>query len=438
MSSRNEVRIVGGGLAGAEAAFQLAKRGVPVVLYEMRPGRMTEAHKTAQLAELVCSNSFKSQSLTTSSGLLKAELLAYGSVLLSIAHETRVPAGTALAVDRVKFADRVEGRLLGEKRVRVVRQEIERPEPGEPVVIASGPLTSPALSGWMEEFLGHENLFFFDAISPIVAAESIDCGKTFLAARYDRGDGLYRNCALTKQEFEVFREEMLKAELAECHDFDRRAFFEGCLPIEEVARRGAKSLAFGAMKPVGLVDPETGSMPYAVVQLRPENLENTMYGLVGFQTRLKIAEQRRVFRMIPGLERAEFLRYGSVHRNSYINAPVCLLPTFESKVNPNLFFAGQISGVEGYVESIGSGLLAGINAARLVNGLPLLLPPGDTALGSLCRYISAPTRSAFQPMSFNFGLLPSMPLRVRGRLRRKEAMASRAMSSANEWGAVLS
>ncbi|KPJ59612.1 MAG: tRNA (uracil-5-)-methyltransferase [Latescibacteria bacterium DG_63] len=433
MSSHDEVRIVGGGLAGTEAAFQLAKRDVPVALYEMRPIKMTEAHKTAQLAELVCSNSLKSESLTTGSGLLKAELMAYGSVLLQIAHETRVPAGTALAVDRVKFADRVEERLLQERRIRVVREELECVEPTELVIIASGPLTSSALSAWIEKFLGHNNLYFFDAISPIVDSETIDSEKTFLASRYDKGDGPYLNCPLTEQEFLSFWTELVNAEVADCHDFDRVAFFEGCLPVEEVARRGQKSLAFGAMKPVGLINPKTKGMPYAVVQLRAENLESTMYGMVGFQTRLRIPEQRRVFRMIPGLEKAEFLRYGSVHRNSFVNAPACLLPTMQSKKSKTVFFAGQLCGVEGYVESMASGLLAGVNAARFVAGKQPVLPPGDTALGSLCTHISAAIWTSFQPMNFNFGLLPSLSRRVRGRLRRKEAMASRALDSANQW-----
>jgi methylenetetrahydrofolate--tRNA-(uracil-5-)-methyltransferase len=437
MSSRNEVCIAGGGLAGTEAAFQLAERDVPVALYEMRPGKMTEAHKTARLAELVCSNSLKSESLTTGSGLLKAELLAYGSVLLQIAHETRVPAGTALAVDRHRFAERVEERLLAEKRIRIIREEVESPKVNEPVVIASGPLTSPTLSVWIEDFLGQNNLSFFDAISPIVSSETIDQQKTFFASRYDKGEGLYLNCPLTQEEFQEFHAELVNAELAECHDFENGTFFEACLPLEEVARRGDRSLAFGAMKPVGLIDPRTNGMPYAVAQLRPENLENTMYGMVGFQTRLRIPEQKRVFRMIPGLERAEFLRYGSVHRNSFINAPACLLPTMQSRKSPCVFFAGQLAGVEGYVESIGSGLLAGINAARLATGKRPVHPPDDTALGALCRHISAAASPTFQPMNFNFGLLPSLSHRLRGRLKRKEAMASRAMDSANEWREVL-
>ncbi len=398
---------------------------------------MTEAHKTGRLAELVCSNSLKSESLTTGAGLLKAELLAYGSILLKIAHETRVPAGTALAVDRQKFAERIEETLLSEDRVRLVREEVEKPQVRGPVVIASGPLTSPALSDWIEKFLGRHNLFFFDAISPIVSSESIDHDKTFFASRYDKGEGVYLNCPLTRDEFRAFRRQLVHAELAECHDFEKGTFFEACLPVEEVARRGEKSLAFGSMKPVGLIDPKTGEMPYAVAQLRPENLENTMYGMVGFQTRLRISEQRRVFRLIPGLERAEFLRYGSVHRNSFINAPECLLPTMQSRKDDRLFFAGQLAGVEGYVESIGSGLLAGVNAARIATGRRPVLPPGDTALGALCRHISAAGWTAFQPMNFNFGLLPALSDGQRGKLRRKEAMAARAMDSASKWLEVL-
>ncbi|MCX5799783.1 MAG: methylenetetrahydrofolate--tRNA-(uracil(54)-C(5))-methyltransferase (FADH(2)-oxidizing) TrmFO [Candidatus Eisenbacteria bacterium] len=433
MSCQDEIRIIGGGLAGAEAAFQIARRGQRVALYEMRPARMTEAHKTSRLAELVCSNSLKSELLTTGSGLLKAELLSLGSVLLGIAQEVRVPAGTALAVDRLKFSERVEEALSREAGIRVVREEVCELEPAQLTIVASGPLTSKSLSEWIARFLGHDSLFFFDAISPIIDSETIDHERTFPASRYDKGSGPYLNCPFTEGEFDNFWEELVKARVADCRAFETGLFFEPCLPVEVVAGRGKMSLAFGALKPVGLVDPHTGRIPHAVVQLRPENVEKTAYGMVGFQTRLKIEEQKRVFRMIPGLERAEFLRYGSVHRNSFIDAPACLLPTLQTRRSPTMFFAGQLSGVEGYVPSIATGLLAGMNVARLAAGRDPVVPPPETAVGSLCRYIASAGVSPFQPMNFNFGLLPPLPRRVRTKLHRKEAAASRAMKAIEEW-----
>jgi len=437
MNRRNEIRVIGGGLAGAEAALQAARRGLNVILYEMRSAVMTEAHKTSHLAELVCSNSLKSESLTTGSGLLKAELISLGSVLLEIARDVRVPAGTALAVDRLRFSQRVEETVSRERRIRIIREEVHEVRPPALTIVATGPLTSTSMSKWIEDFLGQENLFFFDAISPIVDSTTIDCEKTFAAARYDKGNGPYLNCPFTEQEFRRFREELVRAEAADCHEFERELFFEGCLPVEEVARRGKMSLAFGALKPVGLVDPKTGRMPYAVAQLRPENNEKTMYGMVGFQTRLRVEEQKRIFRMIPGLEHAGFLRFGSVHRNSFINSPVCLLPTLQTRKDPAILFAGQLAGTEGYVESIGTGLLAGINAARLASGEEPLIPPCQTALGSLCRYITSQNAAPFQPMNFNFGLLPPFEKRVRPRLNRKEALSSRARRAIEEWGRPL-
>ncbi|MFH0778014.1 MAG: methylenetetrahydrofolate--tRNA-(uracil(54)-C(5))-methyltransferase (FADH(2)-oxidizing) TrmFO [Candidatus Eisenbacteria bacterium] len=437
MNRENEVVIIGGGLAGTEAALQAARRDVSVVLYEMRPGRMTEAHTSSRLAELVCSNSLKSESAGTASGLIKAELLRFGSALLPAALEVRVPAGTALAVDRMKFAEKVERLVLDEAQIALLRDHVCDVEPAVPTIIASGPLTSPELSAWIESFLGSGNLFFFDAISPIIDGSTIDSDRTFLASRYDKGHGPYVNCPLSEEEFNRFVDELLAADASECRSFEKRLFFEGCLPIEEIARRGRRSLSFGAMKPVGLVDPRTGRSPYAVVQLRPENRERTMYGMVGFQTRLKMGEQKRVFRMIPGLERASFVRYGSVHRNSFINSPACLLPTLQTKKNPSLLFAGQISGVEGYVESIATGLLAGVNAARLAQRREPLIPPADTALGSLCRYICTPRADEFQPMSFNFGLLPVSGAPARGRLQRNAALVARALARADAWAESL-
>lgn len=433
MKSQSEVLVIGGGLAGTEAALRLAREGLGVALYEMRPDRMTEAHRTGRLAELVCSNSLKSVSPTTGSGLLKNELWAMGSVLLRVAEETRVPAGTALAVDREQFSRAVEDAVTREKNIRIVREEVSDVDPSLVTIVATGPLTSAALSTWIKGFLGEESLFFFDAISPIVDSESIDFDRTYFASRYDKGDGAYLNCPLSEAQYVSFWEALVGAELAECRDFEKTVFFEGCLPLEEVARRGKQSLAFGSMKPVGLLNPRTGAMPHAVVQLRPENKGKTMYSMVGFQTRLKIPEQKRVFRMITGLERAEFLRYGSVHRNSFINSPLCLLPTLQTRKSPTVFFAGQISGVEGYVESIATGLLAGLNAAKLAQGREPLVPPPDTALGSLCTYIASIGTVAFQPMNFNFGLLPPLRKRVRQKLMRKTLLSKRALSSLGQW-----
>jgi methylenetetrahydrofolate--tRNA-(uracil-5-)-methyltransferase len=436
MKKPNEVTVVGGGLAGCEAAFQAARRGLSVVLYEMRPARTTEAHATDNLAELVCSNSLKSDAPRTAAGLLKSELKAMGSALLAAAEETRVPAGTALAVDRQRFSERVEEMLRSEAGVRVVREEVTSLDPSALTVVATGPLTSPGLSDWIKGFLGEESLFFYDAISPIVDAESVDSRTTFKASRYGKGEGGYLNCPLDEAQFDAFRDALLAAETASCREFDRIPFFEGCLPVEEVARRGRQALAFGAMKPVGLADPRTGRMPYAVVQLRPENRDGTMYGMVGFQTRLKIPEQRRVFRMIPGLERAEFLRHGSVHRNSFINSPACLFPTLQTRRSRVLLVGGQLSGVEGYVESIATGLLAGANAARLAAGLEPLVPPPETAIGSLCRYVAAPGAGPFQPMNFNFGLLPALPVTGRKAGDRKALHCARAREKLAGWLAV--
>jgi methylenetetrahydrofolate--tRNA-(uracil-5-)-methyltransferase len=437
MNKRNEVVVVGGGLAGSEAAFQAARRGVDVVLYEMRPARMTEAHKTGHLAELVCSNSLKSDSPATSAGLLKAELAMMGSALLAAARQTRVPAGTALAVDRLRFSEKVEEILRAQRRIRLVTEEVTKVDPLVTTVVATGPLTSPSLSEWFKHFLGRENLFFFDAISPIVDADSIDSTETFVASRYGKGDGGYLNCPLNEAQYNGFLESLLTAEKAPCREFEDNAFFEGCLPVEEVASRGRQSLAFGAMKPVGVVDPRTGRMPYAVVQLRPENRDRTMYGMVGFQTRLKIPEQKRVFRMIPGLGNAQFLRFGSVHRNSFINSPSCIVPALQARSNENLFVAGQLSGVEGYVESIATGLVAGMNAARRLMDLETVVPPPETAVGSLCRYVAVGGEGDFQPMNFNFGLLPPLPAGTRKKANRKALYCSRALNALAEWLAAV-
>ncbi len=425
------VRVIGGGLAGSEAAWQLAERGVPVELYEMRPQRNTPAHRTGWLAELVCSNSLGSDLPDRAPGLLKNELRRMGSLLLRCAAEAAVPAGGALAVDREIFARAVTEALEAHSRIAIIRQEVTQIPEG-PTIIASGPLTAPALAGEIAALIGEEYLYFYDAIAPTVSAESIDMSIAFRASRYGRGEdeeGDYINCPLTKEEYERFVQALLEAETIELRDFEREdpRFFEGCLPIEQIAARGAQSLAFGPMRPVGLRDPRTGRRPYAVVQLRQDNLAGTLYSLVGFQTNLKWGEQRRILRMIPGLQNAEFERYGMMHRNTFINAPMHLRPTLQFKRRDDLFFAGQITGVEGYVGNIGTGLLAGINAANLVLGRPLWKLPPTTMLGALCHYITHAEPKDFQPMKANFGILPPLENPPRNKRERKRAYAERAL-----------
>jgi len=426
------VRIIGGGLAGAEAAWQLARRGAAVELFEMRPGRKTEAHATDNLGELVCSNSLRSDSLTAPAGLLKAEMRRLDSLVIRIAELNRVPAGSALAVDRDRFSaalTQAVGLLDG---VNVIREEVrEIPDDGI-VILATGPLTSPALSAQLAVRLGEEHLYFYDAISPIVAAESIDMDIAYRAARYDKGGDDYLNLPLTREEYYRFVDALRTAERVPTHSFERFVPFEGCMPIEEMADRGKETLAFGPMRAVGLIDPRSGKRPYAVVQLRQENRERTLYNLVGFQTKMTYPEQRRVFTMIPGLANGEFVRLGSLHRNTFINAPRHLLPTLQWRGRETLFFAGQMTGVEGYIESAASGLLAGINAANLLAGRSAVTPPPTTALGALLRYISDPERERFQPMNVNFGLLPPLAERLRGRVK-KEKMSERALADMTAW-----
>jgi len=424
------VTIVGGGLAGSEAAWQCALRGVPVRLYEMRPRRPTAVHRTGDLAELVCSNSFKSVELASSHGLLKEELRRLGSLILECAEASRLPAGAALAVDRELFARLVTGRLERHPLIEIVREEVTRIPDGSPVIIAAGPLCSDPLAAEIARFAGEENLAFYDAISPIVEADSIDMGVAFRASRYGKGEGSdYLNCPMTREEYEAFHDALVTAEEAEVHDFDRGLLFEGCLPVEELARRGRDTLRFGPLKPVGLVDPRTGRRPWAVVQLRQDNLAATHYSLVGFQTRLRWGEQKRVFRMIPALERAEFVKLGMIHRNTYVNAPRILRETFEARARRGLFFAGQISGVEGYTESTASGLLAGLGAAALVlGGEPPALDP-VTALGALGRYVSRAEPKGYQPTNISWGLLPPLDHPPRGRRERRRALAERALAA---------
>ena len=429
-AGRGQVWVVGGGLAGCEAAWQLAEAGVPVRLLEMRPQTMTPAHQTAYLAELVCSNSLKADYLESAAGLLKEELRRLGSLIMREADRTRVPAGGALAVDREEFAAGVTAAITGHPRIEVVRMEVTAIPPGQPAVIATGPLTSPAFSQWLREILGRDYLYFYDAAAPVVIAESLDFSKIFAASRYGKGEDDYLNCPLTEEEYEVFWENLRTAETSQAHlPEERRHFFEGCLPVEVLAARGKDTLRFGAMKPVGLVDPRTGRRPYAVVQLRPENREKTLYNMVGFQTNLRRPEQRRVFRLIPGLEQAEFARYGMMHRNTFINSPELLLATLQLRANEDLFFAGQLTGVEGYVESTAAGLVAGINLARRWYGRPPVVFPAETAIGALLAYITTADPAHFQPMNFNFGLLPPLAGEKRGKKERKQALAERALAS---------
>ena len=425
------VRIVGGGLAGAEAAYQLARRGVSVELYEMRPHRMTEAHATGNLGELVCSNSLRSSLLTAPAGVLKEEMRRLDSLVIRMAESNRVPAGSALAVDRELFARALTQAVEALPKVRIVRQEL-REIPSGIVILATGPLTSTALSQHLATLLGSEHLYFYDAISPIVTAESVGMALAFRASRYEKGDDDYLNLPLTREEYYHFIDALLIAERVPTHSFERFVPFEGCMPIEEIVDRGKETLAFGPMRAVGLIDPRTGERPYAVIQLRQENQEKTLYNLVGFQTKMTYAAQRRVFAMIPGLENAEFVRLGSLHRNTFINSPQHLCRTLQWRQRSNLFFAGQMTGVEGYIESAATGLLAGVNAARLVAEELPVVPPSTTALGALLRYITDPERKSFQPMNVNFGLLPplSEPLRKKA---KKEMMAQRALADMEAW-----
>lgn len=432
--------VVGGGLAGSEAAWQAAEQGVQVALYEMRPGAQTGAHTGPYLAELVCSNSMGSTQPEKAPGVLKAELGQLGSMVLRCAEETAVPAGGALAVDREAFARRVTETVEAHPNIRLVREEV-REIPAGTAVIASGPLTSAALSQAILALTGEEHLYFYDAISPIVRLETVDFNTAFRASRYGRGEqdeGDYVNCPMNREEYEAFVEALLSAERIELKDFESELeegvragahhFFEGCLPVEILARRGRDALAYGPMRPVGLRDPRSGHRPHAVVQLRQDNVAGTLYNLVGFQTNLKFAEQKRVFRTIPGLEQAEFERYGQMHRNTFIYSPAHLLPTLQFRGRDDLFFAGQITGVEGYAGNIATGLLAGWNAGRLLQGQPPVALPETTMLGALCRYITQAEAADFQPMKANFGILPPLDdERRRGRRERAAGYASRAL-----------
>ena len=426
----NEViTVIGGGLAGSEAAWQIARQGIKARLYEMRPVRATPAHKTDRLAEIVCSNSLKSDQAYNASWLLKEELRRLGSILLEIAASVRVPAGAALAVDRERFAARVTEVISGDPNIELVREEIPAIPVDGVVIIASGPLTSPSLSESIRQFCGADSLYFYDAISPIINADSIDHTKVYKASRYGNASDDYINCPMDRSQYDRFYEALISAESVAMHDFEEPRYFESCLPIEELARRGRDTLRFGPMRPVGLSDPSTGKMPHAVVQLRQENLMHSSYNIVGFQNHLKFDEQRRIFRMIPGLENAEFLRLGQIHRNTYINAPQTLLPTMAARQDGRIFFAGQLAGTEGYIENVASGLIAGINAVRYLRKETPLEMPAETAIGALCRYVSTPQKH-FAPMNINFGLLPAlMPAGKLSKTDKQRLLCERALTA---------
>ena len=468
------IRIVGGGLAGCEAAWQVASAGLPVTLYEMRPVRGTAVHKTDRLAELVCSNSFRGDKVDNAVGLLKEEMRRLGSLVLRAAEASRVPAGAALAVDRERFADAITAAITTHPLITIVRQEVTSlpaASVDEPLIVATGPLTSEGLSGEIARLVGSSQLYFYDAISPIVLAESIDRTKVFRQSRWDRsfrgrdgqaglegrdgqnlqadratqpggievgcgiddGQGDYLNCPLNKDEYLRFYDALTHAESATVHDFDKERFFEGCLPVEVMAHRGVDTLRFGPMKPVGLTDPRTGRFPYAAVQLRQDNLAADHFSLVGFQTQLKWGEQARVLRLIPGLEHAEFVRYGMVHRNTYVNGPTVLSETWQLKQHPAIFFAGQMSGVEGYVESAASGLLAGLNAAALARGRATSAPPRTTAIGALAYYASHADPAHYEPSNITFGIMEPLAKPPRSKMERKMAMANRALDVLADW-----
>src|SRR5215831_16528048 len=432
------IKIIGAGLAGCEAAWQCARRGVEVELYEMRPAKPTPAHQTGKFAELVCSNSLKSESENTAPWLLKEEMRRAGALLIEIARETAVPAGHALAVDRQAFAAKVTQAISADHNIKTVREEVTRIDEHDGLtVVATGPLTSDALSQEIARLTGSDHLYFYDSISPIVEADSIDIERVYFAARYGKGTADYINCPFTKDEYERFVDGLTAAQSVEGHDWEKLNYFEGCLPIEEIARRGRETLRFGPMKPVGLDDPRTGKRPYAVVQLRRENLRADSYNLVGFQNHLKFGEQARVLRLIPGLENAKFLRYGQIHRNTYINAPSLLSELLSLKQHPNVFFAGQISGVEGYTESIAMGMLVGIHVARMAKGLAGIPPPRETALGSLAHYLCHAEVKNFQPANITFDLLPQLDevtrRKVRDKKLRHKIVCEKALEALASW-----
>ncbi|KFF57014.1 tRNA (uracil-5-)-methyltransferase [Bacillus subtilis] len=426
--NQQTVNVIGAGLAGSEAAWQLAKRGIQVKLYEMRPVKQTPAHHTDKFAELVCSNSLRSNTLANAVGVLKGEMRALDSAIIAAADECSVPAGGALAVDRHEFAASVTNRVKNHPNVTVINEEVTKIPEG-PTIIATGPLTSESLSAQLKELTGEDYLYFYDAAAPIVEKDSLDMDKVYLKSRYDKGEAAYLNCPMTEEEFDRFHEALTSAETVPLKEFEKEIFFEGCMPIEVMAKRGKKTMLFGPMKPVGLEHPVTGKRPYAVVQLRQDDAAGTLYNIVGFQTHLKWGDQKEVLKLIPGLENVEIVRYGVMHRNTFINSPSLLKPTYQFQNRSDLFFAGQMTGVEGYVESAASGLVAGINAAKLVLGEELVIFPQETAIGSMAHYITTTNQKNFQPMNANFGLLKELPVKIKNKKERNEQYANRAIET---------
>jgi methylenetetrahydrofolate--tRNA-(uracil-5-)-methyltransferase len=430
---RDDVVIIGGGLAGSEAAWQAATRGARVTLYEMRPKESTPVHKTGFLAELVCSNSLGSGDILSAPGILKEEMRRLNSLVIRIADEVRVPAGSAIAVDRDQFSQRITRTLEEHPNIRILHEEIKDIPTDCVCIIATGPLTSDSLASSIRDLTHEKSLYFYDAISPIIEAESIDMDRVFRASRYDKGTADYLNCPMDQATYDLFYDALMKADKVQPKEFEKVPYFEGCMPIEVMAERGSQTLLFGPLKPVGLEDPRTGVRPHAVVQLRAENHHGSCYNMVGFQTKLTYPEQRRVLRMIPGLENAEFLRYGSLHRNTFINAPRLLKETLQVKTRRTIFFAGQLVGVEGYTESAAMGGLAGTNAMRELAGLPLLTPPLTSAHGSLINYLTTCDPNHFQPMNTNYGIFPPLPQRVRNKEEKRRLIGERAVKDVEEW-----
>lgn len=421
------VNVIGAGLAGSEAAWQIANRGVKVRLYEMRPVKQTPAHHTENFAELVCTNSLRANQLTNGVGLLKEEMRQLNSVVMQAADKHNVPAGGALAVDRDSFSKAITAAVKNHPNVEVITEEVTS-IPSGLTIVATGPLTSDLLAKEIVKFTGDDGLYFYDAAAPIVAKDSLDMDKVYLKSRYDKGEAAYLNCPMTEEEFTAFHKELVNAEMAELHDFEDEKFFEGCMPIEEMASRGAKTMLFGPLKPVGLEDPKTGKEPFAVVQLRQDNAVGDLYNIVGFQTHLKWGEQKRVFSMIPGLENARFVRYGVMHRNTYLRSPEMMTATYQTKARSDLFFAGQMTGVEGYVESAASGLYAGINAARLALGQEPVVFPTETMMGAMAHYITHASKKNFQPINANFGIVPRLKQKIRDKRERNLQLSQRALT----------
>lgn len=431
------INVIGGGLAGCEAAYHIAREGIKVKIWEMRPRKNTPVHRTGNLAELVCSNSLKSELENTAQGLLKREMKMLDSLLLACAEEARVPAGSALAVDRELFSDLVSRRISVHPGIEVIREEVTE-IPGDGIcIVATGPLTSEALTANLVKLTGEANLFFYDAVAPSVTAGSLNMDKIYRASRYGKGSDDYLNCPLNREEYELFYEQLIKADTKEAHNIDRKEYFDSCMPVEEIASRGKDTLRYGPMRPVGLDDPRSGRRPYAVVQLRQEDQAGTIYGLVGFQTRLRWGEQNQVFRLIPGLEQADFVRYGVMHRNTYINSPRLLKAGLQLQKEPRIFLAGQITGVEGYMESAATGIIAGINAARTAKGDQVRVPDQATMLGALLDFITTSDSGHFQPINANFGLLPPLPATIKDKQKRYAEYSHRALTKMQEFSELL-